>query len=304
MSGTGKTLVRLLGLLLISPPACGQPTSEPRAQLDSLLARLPHATFEWVTAEGVSDRAAMRVPVDLAGTRGWLQFDTGLDVTLLYGDLAVRQGWEEHEGMYQVPSFDLGGISLGPTWVRLSEDARGGDGMLGSLGLDLLAGRLVLIDYPGRRLALLSPGAAPRWLWQRTTWTPAELRDAKLFLTVTLGGETLSGIFFDTGTSAFEITVDLGTWTSLTGCAGPEDATSRFAVTSWGKEITALGCVARGPLVIGSAKIENPRVYYLPEQPNFFAGWPFRAGGLVGNAPFWDHVVVVDLGLRPRFGFV
>jgi len=54
-------------------------------------------------------------------------------------------------------------------------------------------------------------------MWHHATWTPAQLRDAKLFLNVVLAAESVEGIFFDTGASAFEITVDLGTWRSLTG---------------------------------------------------------------------------------------
>lgn len=273
-------------------------------RIDSLFASLQHTSFEWVRAEGLSDRAAMRVPVDLAGTKGWFQFDTGLDVTLVYGDIPTARGWETHDGAYRVPSFDLGEIRLGPTWLRCREETSGEDGVIGSLGLDLLVGYLVLIDYPGLRLALMRPGEAPSWLLQHATWTPAELRDAKFFLTVVIGDATLTGLFFDTGASAFDITVDFEKWVELTGCGGPDDATSQLKVSSWGNEITAVGCPARGTLVIGSARIVKPLVFYLKEQPGLFAGWPFRAIGLVGNAPFWDRVVIMDLGIRPRFGLV
>jgi hypothetical protein len=246
----------------------------------------------------------MRLPVVLDGVRGWFQLDTGLDVTLVYGDVAAVRGWETHDGMLHVPSFDIGGIHLGPSWIR-SDTHMGTKGVLsGSLGLDLLVGGFVLIDYPNRRMALMKPGQAPLWLLQRTTWTPAELRDAKFFLTVVLGGKTVQGLFFDTGASAFPITVDFEKWVELTGCAGPEAASTHWTVSAWGKKVTALGSPARGPLVIGSARILNPTVFYLKEQPSLFEQWPFPATGLVGCAPFWDRVVILDLGIRPRFGLV
>jgi hypothetical protein len=141
-------------------------------------------------------------------------------------------------------------------------------------------------------------------MWHHATWTPAQLRDAKLFLNVVLAGESVEGIFFDTGASAFEITVDLGTWRSLTGCEGPEDAPIRWNVASWGNRVTVIGAPAKGPLVVGSARIDQPRVFYIEEQPSLFAGWPFPASGLVGSAPFWDRVVILDLGIRPRFGLL
>jgi hypothetical protein len=315
MSRINSILISLLCTLITCHLALASPSPEPaspspgpgldlKGQLDSLFTGLPHTSFEWVKADGVSDRAAMRLPVNLAGTRGWFQLDTGLDATLVYGDLPARRGWETLDGMYHVPSFDIGAIRLGPTWLRNREGTSGEGETIGSLGLDLLIGYLVLIDYPGRRLAILKPGEAPLWLLQRTSWTPAELRDAKLFMTVVLGETTVSGIFFDTGTSAFDMTVDFDKWIELTGCAGPESASAQFSVNSWGNRIHVIGCPARGPLVIGSAQIPNARVFYIKEQPDLFASWPFPATGLIGNAPFWDQVAIIDLGLRPRFGLV
>jgi hypothetical protein len=291
------TLVALSRGLALSEPGSAE-------RIESLLSHVPHSTFEWVAAEGVSPRAAMRVPVNLDGTGGWFQMDTGLDVTLVYGDLPIERGWETHDGMYHVPGFEIGNMDLGPTWLRSRPGTDGSGELIGSLGLDILIGYLVLIDYSGRRLALMKPGEAPLWLIQHTTWTPAKLRDAKFFITLILGEETLDDLFFDTGASAFDITVDFETWKALTGCAGPEAATTRWTVNSWGSPVTAVGATARGPLVIGSARISDPQVFYLEEQPRLFAEWPFQASGLVGNAPFWDRVVVMDLGIRPRFGLV
>jgi hypothetical protein len=285
-------------------PAHAAPPANLNSRLDAFFQALPHASFEWSAAKGVSDRAAMRLPADLDGTKGWLQFDTGLDVTLVYGDLPAERKWETHDGMYHVPRVRIGDMDLGPAWLRGRVDADTKGKRLGSLGLDLLVGKWVLIDYPGRRIAFMNPGDAPLWLLQRATWTPAELRDAKFFLTVVLGGKTVGGIFFDTGASAFDITVDYKKWTELTGITDPDSATTRWTVSSWGSQLTALGAPAKGPLVIGSARLPDPRVFYLKEQPELFTQWPFPATGLVGNAPFWDRVVILDLGLRPRFGLV
>jgi len=147
-------------------------------------------------------------------------------------------------------------------------------------------------------------GEAPLWLWQRTTWTPATLRDGKLFPYVILGDTGVGDLIFDTGSSAFDIIVDFDDWTELTGLDDPSAAPTRKTVNSWGNEATVVGAPARGPLIIGSARIPRPQVFYLKEQPRLFSSWPFRARGLVGNAPFWERVVIIDLGLRPRFGLL
>jgi hypothetical protein len=114
----------------------------------------------------------------------------------------------------------------------------------------------------------------------------------------------MDGLIFDTGSSALGVTVDRETWTRLTGCARPEEAATRWKVSSWGEPLTAVGAPAREPLVVGSARIQGIDVFHLEEQPRLFEQWPFRVTGLLGNAPFWDRVLVLDLGMRPRFGIL
>ena len=128
-----------------------------------------------------------------------------------------------HEGAVRVPRVAIGGMDLGPIWLRTREEMSADGGLIGSLGLDLLVGRLTLIDYRGGRLVLMSPGEAPAWLLKRATWMPAALRDGKCFLTITLAGATLPDMLFDTGSSAFDIVVDLDAWVELTGRAGIRD---------------------------------------------------------------------------------
>jgi len=159
---SSSTTIQLSVLFTLLSVHLAQATSGPDLvePLDSLFKSLPHTAFEWVEAKGVSDRAAMRVPVNLDGTRGWFQLDTGLDVTLLYGDNPAERGWEVHDGMRHVLNFEIGGIHLGPTWLHSSTDTGKKGGLIGSLGLDLLVEYFLLIDYPGRRLALMKPGEA------------------------------------------------------------------------------------------------------------------------------------------------
>lgn len=46
-------------------------------RLDSLFAAIPHARFERASGKPEIERAALRLPVDLDGARGWFQLDTG-----------------------------------------------------------------------------------------------------------------------------------------------------------------------------------------------------------------------------------
>jgi hypothetical protein len=286
----------------ISLPLAARSESDLRERLDALFGVTSHARFAWVGADGISDRGAINVPVCLDGTEGVLQLDTGLDVTLLEGNLPAEKGWEYGAGLHRCPSLEIGGIDLGPRWLLNKSDNEAAGPRLGSLGLDVLVGNLVLIDYPGQRLAIMRHGVAPRWLLEQTSWSGAELRHAKFFLQVKLAGERVSDLFFDTGSSAMDIVVDLEDWTQLTGCSGPGEAATVWTANRRNSNATIVGAPVRGPLVVGPVRVDRPDVYYLAEQPSLFADWPFPARGLIGNAPFWDLVVVMDLGVRQRFG--
>ena len=305
-----RRLSAILVLLWLTVSARGAPVADAQpplaALLDSLLADLPHSPIHWTAAPGVSERAAMYVPVSAGGATGWFQVDTALDVTRIYGRFAAQQGWEADDGLVLAPDFAVGDIALGPTWMQVYDSGGFGEGdsLSGSLGLDVCAGRLLLLDFVGDRLAVLTPGQLPVALRRRATWAPAEIREAKLFLSVSLGGRSMTGLFFDTGSSAFPIIVDRSTWCALTGRSGPEDATERHDVSSWGERRRVIGAPALGPLVIGSARLRDPLVYYLEDQPQMFEYWPFPTEGLLGNAAFWGRVLLLDLGLRPRFGLL
>lgn len=294
--------------LAVSVAAATAPVAQPplAVLLDSVLANLPHSPIHWTAAPGLSERAAMYVPVTADGATGWFQVDTALDVTRIYGRFSERQGWEADDGFVLAPDFAVGDIALGPTWMQVYDSGGFGeeDSLSGSLGLDVCAGRLLLLDLVGDRLALLTPGQLPAALRRRTTWAPAEIREAKFFLSVSLGGQSMTGFFFDTGSSAFPIIMDRSTWCTLTGRSGPEDATECHNVSSWGEQRRVIGAPALGPLVIGSARLVDPLVYYLEDQPRMFASWPFPVDGLIGNAAFWGHIVLLDLGLRPRLGLL
>ena len=295
-------VVAALAMLSLCQTPGAQAKTDDR--VDALFDGIPHASFEWIGDETVSDRIAINVPVRIDGVDGVLQFDTGLDVTLLECNLHTEKGWESAAGLYRCPRLEVGDMDLGPRWLLSTGGNSEAGSRLGSLGLDVLVGSLVVLDYPGQRLAIMSPGEAPKWLLEATSWTHAELRGAKLFLDVQLGGVRVDGLFFDTGASALDIALNRDDWTKLTGCSGPEDAATVWSGNRWGSTATIVGAPVSGSLVVGSVHIDGPSAYYIEEEPMLFAGWPPPTRGLIGNAPFWDHVVVLDLGVRQRFGVV
>ncbi|HEX8385657.1 MAG TPA: hypothetical protein VF576_05715, partial [Rubricoccaceae bacterium] len=62
------------------------------------------------------------------------------------------------------------------------------------------------------------------------------------------------------------------------------------------------GAKAEGDLEVGPVHLARPTVYTEPADPTGYADFGFRARGLIGNAPFFDEIVVLDLRSRPLFG--
>ena len=73
---------------------------------------------------------------------------------------------------------------------------------------------------------------------------------------------------------------------------------------TWGREVHVVGAPALAPLEIGPLRMERPMVYFTEERPNRIAElWGGKADGVLGNALFEEHAVLIDS--RPgkmRFG--
>ena len=98
--------------------------------------------------------------------------------------------------------------------------------------------------------------------------------------------------------------VDFETWKTLTGKVGEAEASTRIVGNSWGKPLPFIGAPATGALKVGSLQLSSPMVFYRGTQPEFFKKYPYPAIGSLGNAPFWDYVIVLDLGVHPAFGIL
>jgi hypothetical protein len=262
-------------------------------------------------SSGIANRAAILVPVVAGGATLRFQLDTGATISMIPGGSAAKFGIEhqynrEDGNWYTTPiDLELAGeqypgreILVDPELTR-SEPA-------GTVGLDLLEGKIVVLDLAGQRFCLSAPDApGVAALLERTEFTPARFRDGKLFVEARLGAEAFDDIFYDTGASAFPLQVDLPFWQQLTGRNGDEESNTRWEVRSPERTVTFIGAPAVGTLEIGQARIENPMVFFREDQPELFTAWEFSTRGLLGNVPFLEHVVVLDL--RPdasRFGII
>jgi len=299
-----KKFVRL-SLLLISGISSGALAAAPSSskKASDPLAGVACTKFQWASDEKVGERAAMIVPVLLNGVPFRFQLDTGADATILYGQQASRHGWVDRDANTLKPqTFSAGGMEnhSSTLYLRTDDDRDGG-----TLGLDFLVGKVAIIDYPGQRFCVLNPvDFFPSALFNRVQWAPADLRNGKFYVDAGVEGQRPLSLFFDSGSSAQPVTVDLDTWKWLTGLSSPDQATKRFVGSSWGKTKTWLGAQSKARMSIGLFSLDRPIVYYESDDPAFFANHFPRTDGLFGNVGMWSEIVVIYLQSQPSFGIL
>ncbi|MFL5542234.1 MAG: DUF4440 domain-containing protein [Longimicrobiaceae bacterium] len=285
------------------PPMAAQ--AQPGA-VPAALRSLSCAAFDWTPWQGITDRGGIVVPVELNGKSYPFELDTGADQTVVSSAAVAEQGWaRQPNGRVRVERVRIAGVDVGAARLATREQPRAASpaAPVGTVGLDLLMGRMVVIDYPGQRFCLVAGNDAPTELTDQVEWTPAEIRSGKLFVSAKLGGRALDGLFFATGgAGALPLAVDQATWATLTGRAGERDATSRVTPPSRGTPQPFVGAPAQGALELGGIRMESPLVYYSTAEPARFRGLGYPAAGVLGNAPFWDRIVVLSLGVWPALG--
>ena len=261
--------------------------------------------FQWVDAK----KSALMVEATVNGKKTQFQLDTGADTSILYGGRVakifgtepVEPQEDPDEIWHSIAAFSFDGRPPHPQKMWMMENMRGSRRFAGTLGSDLLIGRSLVIDYPNTRFAVLDP-AQQAELSQSVASVPAEIRKNKLFVPVESGGETYPDVFFDTGSSRFDLWVDKGLWTVLTGLTEPADHGPTFTGHSWGVRYLYYGAPAPD-LSIAGESLSNIMTYFRDADP-VFESYPHPAVGLFGNRPFFERIVVADYGDTPSFGFL
>lgn len=260
--------------------------------------------FEWISREGISDKAGMLVPISLNGKRYWYQLDTGAVRVIPYGS-AKQEGWSPRGTAVRIPRVRFGGMFLSSILAYPTKDMPDSrsHSPRGTVGLELLIGRAFVIDFPKQRICLLERADVPDDLSREADWSPAEIRHGKLFVDIDLNGKKLNGIFYDTGASSYALDVDLSLWKEATGRSETKGATTHFSVPSWGHELEFIGAPASDNLKIGSHVYQDPLLTTQPAQPDTYRT-EYDAQGLLGNALFTGSIIILDLGGRPRIGII
>lgn len=258
------------------------------------------------------EKGAMLVPVKVTGESAtyYMQLDLGSDVSMFYQIPYAELHSRGQESIASRTSFtgQIANTRLDQVAFTLRQggtslNKQGSIAIIGTIGLDFLRNRVLVIDYPRQRLAMLDSDTDVRAYVNHTvTFVGAVHRNDKFFVPLRIAGKTYENdFFFDTGASMFPLSTTPDLWRSLTGRGGEEASNVVLEVPSWGSQIKLIGAPLKGTLEIGSARIEGPLAFFQSDNADDFSKWPFPIKGLFGNALFFDRMIVVDVP-HQRFG--
>ena len=323
MKPLSKVLLSFL-ILLVSGSVGGYFYVRRQFQPPANQLRLPQlpatCSFIWradTVARPVVPHAALLVPVTLPGCPRvcYLQFDTGAPSSVLYANplAALRTRYPladrallPHGDTLRNVRFTLGQqtvqaqrLRLLPLGARqLPVDAET-PLIIGTLGADVLDGRVLVLDYARRRFGLYP--RVPDSLVRRTAFVPLAYTDRRLLVTMGLQGRAQQ-LLFDSGSSAFALLTSPATWHQLARQQAP---TRTSGVNSWGKTLTAHTVATDTTLLIRTTRLPLQTVTYI-EGISFWQTVLMRfsgMGGMLGNEPFAAHTIVIDTP-GSRFGVV
>lgn len=282
------------------------------------------------TAAGQREHGALMVEVRLDGMAkpALMQLDTGCDSDLLNG--VPYEYLDRHDRAVGQRQFALSGAAAGSRFaderftVQKGSEASllgravifaarhwgygtGKPLILGILGAAFFEQRVLLLDFAAGRVAMLAYGEElPEAAARRVAFVPLEYRNSKMFVKLTINGQTERYLAFDTGSSTMAVTTTQRRWLEWTG-RQPGDAGNRqLKVNSWGREVSLVGAPLKGRMCVGEACVTAPLVFFEPTGiANLdFNRYGFPIDGVFGNVPFDGRfTVVLDVPHR-RFGLL
>ena len=260
-------------------------------------------SFVWAHTHGDRhSRAGIMVPVEINDQRGYMQLDTGAPQTVLYGAVTDRSGLTDPARDTLLPrKFCAGSYCWTPSPLKIDRRKPASNPkIIGHLGLDILQSHETLIDYPSRHICALA--GDERNL--KVTWSPAVVSAVSFFISGTIGATHLDRLLFDTGFGPFTVSVFPATWDALPSL--PEPATPPMPIEGHsydGTQVHVQGKLVAGTVTLGPTTLTQPLVYEMPENLQPIVAQR-GATGVVGDAPFLDQQIILDMRKPARFGVI
>lgn len=274
--------------------------------------------FSWSGGKDVSHPEALEallVPVELKNHPGkfWMQFDLGAPITVLYSgkmaSLQTRDGGvvirtDEKRKYIDNVSLQIGSQTMLARTLRVYKTEQpihwnkpDEQQIIGTLGSDFIDGRVLVIDYPNKRLALHQK--LPADIADGFTYGSLKFKERRLLIPFTLNGKT-NDLMFDTGSSAYSLLTSQSSWKTLARAGA---VATKSGINSWGNTLYVHKIATDASIQIGHTNFKLGEVAYV-EGTSMTQDLLMRfsgMGGMTGNRLFLDKIIIVDTR-EQRFG--
>lgn len=253
--------------------------------------------------------AAMLLPITLEGCPKtfYMQFDIGAPTSLFYKNKLDAINNQYHNislrhknNKYKLENYQF---MLGKTLVATKEIiAQQFDNteidwsdttakqIIGTIGTDLFENKTLIINY--QKNYLLIDDKLPDHLSTKMKLSNFKFENRRILLPAILNGKEVD-IFFDSGTSAFELMTDKKTWEELALKGAKVD---RYPASSWNNQLTVNTVATSHFIRFNSHDFPLQHITYV-EGTNFIQKVLMKLGGiggLTGNKLFIGKIVILD----------
>lgn len=252
--------------------------------------------------------AALLVPVYLPGCPRtfYMQFDTGSPYSLFYSNklTAIHRKYPAMKYLKTIRdtltniSFKAGNLAIRANTIAVQQfDSTGinwankhNPEIIGTLGTDLIDNKVVVIDYPQQKLWI--GDSMPTVFNQPFQPTSFMFVMRRILLPATLLNKKTI-LYFDSGSSAFELLTDKATCFKLTA---DTSATIQYPVQSWNKTLIANTVTSRDSLLIANTTIPLHQATWIEgvSAAQINQMMKMGMGGMTGNKLFLRYALLLD----------
>jgi len=261
--------------------------------------------------------AAILIPIKLMNCprQLYMQFDLGSPYSLLYKNKleALQMKYpgsvplKEASGKLQNFSFKADGIAILAKEILVKQfDSTGIDWknknsaeIIGTIGADLIDNKVIIIDYPHRKLTISTH--IPEKLKEQVSLTDFIYSNRSILFPAKIKGkETM--LYFDTGSSMFELLTDKETCNQL---SKPNAELIRYPVKSWNKFLTANTLASNHNIALAGITIPLRSSTYIEgiSEAQIQQMSKMGIGGMTGNKLFLNYILVIDTKSK-KFGLI
>ena len=188
--------------------------------------------------------------------------------------------------------IDISQYKMG-TEYSLDSINSGSEIEIGTIGVDLIQNKVLIIDYNLNRLAITETLPAE---YQNVIFEEFKIENGLIKLPFRINGNS-EYLMFDTGASYFRLATTKQNALAISGT----EIIDSLKVTSWGKHIAFYGRETVVPIFFGDKIMEKTIVYYDEEASFDDIYQSINVWGLTGNGYFLNDLIIIDYK-NNRFG--